>query len=90
MKWVIALLIIIAGMNLLFWIEGVEVKSEPEPISHLPTIDYLMKANEVARDTHQFYADNPEMCNSYSGSVGNNEQWVRIYNMNLEILESLK
>ena len=91
-KYLVSILIILAV------IAGYCLGTLDEPsreVSYTPlgTLNYVILAQKTARDTHQRIIDHPghDAYFEYFGtSLENERQWVRLYDMTIEILESLQ
>jgi hypothetical protein len=50
-------------------------KEIPDKISKAEIVDFLI----YAESTHQYYADNPDKVNEFTGTPEQNAKWVRLY-----------
>ena len=89
MKYFIAILIILAVLG--GYCLGALV-DKPVEESYCPSmnLDLVILNMEVARESHQRYVDDPEQRYWIGSSQKQEMEWVRLYDMTIEILESLR
>lgn len=90
MKLFVALLLFIAVMAG-YCLGNLDDESIQESYRPPITLNYVILAMQTARDNHQQYLDDPayEKWIYWQGSsVKNEKEWIRIYEMVIEILEN--
>jgi len=92
MKYFVAILIILAVAGG-YCLGTLDEKSVEESYKPPITLNYVILNMEVARDSHQRYLDDPDYqywLDWFGSSVEQEAEWVRLYDMTIEILEGLK
>ena len=82
----ISLLLIVAVSVFLGFYIGCLVFQEPCPVD----LDYCQEQMETARYNHEFYAERPSICNTTSGNVSHNLEWVETYDEMLKLIKWAK
>ena len=89
MKYFIAILIILAVFG--GYCLGTLDKKPVEANYQAPmNLDLVILNMTIARDSHQRYADDPDLRYWDLYTEEQQREWVRLYDMTIEILESLR
>ena len=71
------------------WLSNLFKKKEEKPSAYI-SIDEAIEILNMARDSHIWYAEHPELCNDWTGDVTLQREWVEQYTWVISLLIALK
>ena len=95
MKYLIILLVILAAIGG-YCLGSIDVGQGKASYVPPATIDHIIAAQKAARDSHQRITDDPQFRQRLTlygieiGTIRDHKEWVRLYDMTIELLEGLK